>query len=120
MGVELQKPSGDMSGLRDGNASLSSAARLIPGVLATVAAAVATLPSFYGDYDESPSHDAHGSTALSASSGAFFWSHIIAIHFVSAHIDRAGAGLGIFQALHVLVVGAAGAGAARRGPTGPS
>ena len=101
MGVEMRNPNGDMKNLCDGYVSLSSSARLLPGFLVTVTAAVATLHSVYGD-DESPSH-APGST-LSAS--AFFWSHIIAIHFVSAYIEKAGPGLGIIQAVHLLIVGA--------------
>ena len=103
MGVEMRNPNGDMKNLCDSYVSLSSAARLLPGFLiVTVAAAVATLQSVYGD-DESPSH-APGSLTFSAST--FFWSHIIAIHFVSAYIEKAGHGLGIIQAVHLLIVGA--------------
>ena len=103
MGVDMHKPNGDMKNLCDiSYVSLSSAARLLPGFLVTVAAAVATLQSIYGD-DESPSHTPE---SLTFSAHAFFWSHIIAIHFVSAYIEKAGHGLGIIQAVHLLIVGA--------------
>ena len=103
MGVDMHKPNGDMKNLCDiSYVSLSSAARLLSRFLVTVAAAVATLQSIYGD-DESSSHTP-GSLTFSAH--AFFWSHIIAIHFVSAYIEKAGHGLGIIQAVHLLIVGA--------------